>query len=1409
MNTGRDSTSRLRANLNPLRTTALSGVFHGPNVTPLSAISMAQTPASAIQPYNPQQWAASPAPERHHYQDPQPSPPPPPPYSPPRSQRPNSMVFETSPANISAQRAPLPPTTAPNHHIPQAHQRPSPEHAAGQTSFAPPPGTTRGASRERRFGLPSFGRRRESDQHQQQQNITISPSDPYAHAHQSIPPAPLSRSPQPALQPQQPQHHRQHPVLQPLQIPNQQPQQQIIVPPGSRRAASTGAIATPTSARSRSSSQVRWEVGMPLPPPPPGPPPSGSRSQSMNRPNQGSDPIVSGPTRRPPPAGVAVLGPVPPTPAGWFDRDLVQPATDSNAANDESADNYNENYNESYNDNRTPRQVPDSVVAAAAHREDHSPNRGSFVESTSSAASSSARDMAESAPSTNSTNSSHSPSAAVPNGTNSVGGSSGSSNSTMLARTRAVRGNEKTLRERRNESRNRGGMRDSIDSTMNADGSPRQGHARQLSNIVVPTAGSVGSLMRRPTINKSTPRSGGGGPNSGRTLTSLQQQQATPRTGDTIVSGTATPPFSPYPHSSSSTSRPHNGNIAVGLANNGNVIPKALPTPPLQRSRASSSSSQTRRQQSRSPPVPSAASAGTTLTRELAVSQSGDQFCQGSVERFHAFAQREAAATSDAERVRLFAEFVVAESRVRRERYAAAIGAMGSEIFDLTRDLFRPMLPVVASAPRRESVTSQGSAGVSAGTSAVEFTPQSSEPSHSHRGSIASVFRDGPASAPLVGRDTASSTPDVSSAIESNGTPNSTPNSAHLPMSPTGVPPNGGWAAQANYMPSLSPILSMSVSEHHDDGSSRGRTASRWWESSEHGDGRDGRGGNRRDDSIDRLARSKRESKYMGVPKEAREALQWADDEPLSGRSIQSPQYIDAGVGSSGGNGGAINYAAYEGSSEYPPEKVQQTDFVSSPDPVRTPQAISVQFRNSYLSSTASSSTPGLSTPNTPNAGSAFHPQHTPVPQIPTGMDVSRLVTLPPPYPRHHPAVNNNHPDLSETRSSVRTLANMAAVDAAYEQFKTTTEAAHAEDDLAYRQVTATLRANLQTEISSGRMSYAEAAAIEADAAAQKETRQKERLKADFDRFQTTVVQPVNELLTGRIAHATQLFDGLRGRLFGETRQPNPNMPQEEGDEQPELLETLTLLKWVFEAREALHRAIYDLLTDRNNRYRDMVLAPYRRAGDQAADKLRDAEAFFAGDAETRAASFAAEVLQRTEAFRDVVEANVVRGVEVQLSAFWDIAPPLVQLLDQVPLDLRGFAIQIPAAEYEETPSYREHPMQYLFSLLLHAEKSAHQFIESQTNLLCLLHEVKEAALTAKSKAEPGAGDGNGTLDREREAESARLTDDLKDKVRVVQGQWRAGLGESIELVKERVGGWLLETGGWDETLEEGGVGPV
>lgn len=388
----------------------------------------------------------------------------------------------------------------------------------------------------------------------------------------------------------------------------------------------------------------------------------------------------------------------------------------------------------------------------------------------------------------------------------------------------------------------------------------------------------------------------------------------------------------------------------------------------------------------------------------------------------------------------------------------------------------------------------------------------------------------------------------------------------------------------------------------------------------------------------------------------------------------------------------------------------------------------------------------------------------------------------------------------------VRTLSDTKDVQETKERFAQDSQKMREEAEDASSQRRQALRVNLQQEISLGNMSYAEAAAIEADSAETERTRAKELEKSDFDRFQNAVVMPLNELLMGRIGQATSLFDDLRSRLFVETHASDPNMPQEEGDEQPELLEKLTLLKWIFEAREMLHREIYDLLSDRNDRYKEMVVNPYRLAGND--DKVRSAEGFFADDARKRRGTFAAEVLQRTREFRGVVEENVERGIDMQLNAFWDIAPPLKRLLDKIPPRLDDhFRIQIPAGEFEENPSYHEHPLQYLFSLLLHAENSTHQFIESQTNLLCLLHEVKEAVMGARAKVSEAEGRDARSVEEDRKGEQERLTDDLKDKVRVVQDQWDEGLAEGLRGVKERVGEWLLSTGGWDESLEDGGVG--
>ncbi|KAI1324685.1 hypothetical protein F5Y16DRAFT_402097 [Xylariaceae sp. FL0255] len=1188
----RDTAARLRQNLNPLLTSTL-GYHNQPN-TPQSAASISTshtfggglTPASSIQPYNPQEWLPSPAVERTHqfppvqpvtYREPAAGPAPPP-YSPPRSNRPAAASYETPPANISAARAPA-------SHI----QRPSPEPAAVH-NFPPPPGERR-TSRERRFGLHALTRRRDRD-HAEPVPIT----NPDARSLQSTPPIPRPQT-----------------LMINIPPPGESGLDAIpVLPPNSRRAASASAIETPVSARSRSASQSQWDPAMPIPPPPPGPPPSAqSRSQSLNRPNSENPPIISPPIRRPPPGGVTALGPVPPTPANWVDED------------------------------REPRTT--------------TPNQPELSLNTSELANTPARDIV--------------PLSAVGSSPNSGG----------LSRTGAVR-SEKTLHQRRNESRTRYERGES------------SSNSQQLSDIVVPQGSG---LSRRFSVRRGTPRSAGKmvlEMNSALT-DDPDSRHSTPRASAGLPPESCTPPFSP---------RPQKGQAGGELAQV--IAPKALPTPPPQ-SRSASSSSRVRADVYGS--MNSVASTPYTtqpLSKQLVVSQTAEQFSQGTIERLQVFAQKEASAKTDADRVKLFADFVVNESRIRRERYSLAIGAMGSEIFDLTRDLFRPMRA------RRDSSTSQ--------MSSSDWTPQMSE-TKSNRNSMHSVLRESQQST-------------------------SAPTSASLPMSPSGPPPiNTNWTSN-QYMPSLSPILSMSVSAR-DEADSRGRPASRWWEADSNGDGNN------------RMERSKRESKYMGVPKEAREALQW---QPDSGSAA-------------GPLGSADGYLA----DEYPPEKVGWHE----PEP-----KASHPWRQSFLSLAASSA------PNTPS---------------PSHLDVSRLVTLPPPYPRHHPAVNNNHPELTSIRTLVRTVTDLSEVEATKQLFLQESQKARDEAAEAAKSTQQAFRANMHQEVSSGNMSYAEAAAIEADMKESEKTQTKELERKEFERFQNMVVMPLNELLTSRIAKATSLFDDLRSLLFVETQAPNPNTPQEEGDEQPELLEKLTLLKWIFEAREALHREIYNLLSDRNDRYRDMVITPYRLAGND--EKVRNAEAFFAEDAAKRHAAFAGEVLQRTREFRGIIEENVTRGVDMQLNAFWDIAPPLKRLLDKIPGTIDGqFRVQIPPAEYDENPAYHQHPLQYLYSLLLHAEKSTYQFIESQTNLLCLLHEVKEAVVSADAKVAEAEGRGDDAA-AQSQRERQWLTDDLKEKVRVVQDQWEGALGDGMRGVKERVGEWLLSTGGWDESLEDGGVGGV
>jgi hypothetical protein len=823
-----------------------------------------------------------------------------------------------------------------------------------------------------------------------------------------------------------------------------------------------------------------------------------------------------------------------------------------------------------------------------------------------------------------------------------------------------------------------------------------------------------GGLTRRGAITKGTPRSGGGlrSPRSAHLYDDPGSANSTPRINThprTVSSAVPTPPFSPGTEHLYTQKAP----AALPI--------KALPTPPLRSAEGEAGLITPLGVANRSVSQTSVQSISRTEDLSLRTPKPTDRdaFAQASIERHRIFIEKEAQAENDEERLELFADFIVTESRFRRDRYSGAFDAMAGEVMDLTRDLWR----------------SYGTTGRRVITPSAQITP--SIPRSKHSGSISG---ESPDTRPSDSVPTTAASPASS---RGNFTPHTEPASPSSASSQRAR--DASWSN--NYHPSLSPIPSMAMSTVPDEEDSRGRSASRWWESD---DGSNGIGGRR-------LERSKRESKYMGLVKETRENMQW------DGQDQPTPKY----------RASSSSRPAY-GADEYPPEKVGFHD-----DKGKQP------------------------------ASYDYYPTPTPPPVDPHKLDVSRLVTLPPSYPRHHPAVNNNHPDLASIRTSLRTLSDLNDVKTTKTGFKTNVEARKEVENASLTDRRAQIRYNIQENLRNGVMSFQDAAKADAEFESREHQRAQDLVQSIFDTFQAEVANTLHAMFCERITKVTASIEHLKGRLSSEAQELNPNQTQEEGDEKPELLEMLTLLKWLFEIREQLHKELFELENERNDLYRDIIVLPYIQAKND--QKVKEASDFFRRDAQDRKITFEKEILKRYEEFLEVIERNVTRGVETQLSAFWDIAPGLLAIVQKVPHRLDGFGILIPAQEYSENPAYHDFPLQYLYTLLAHAGRSAYQFIESQTNLLCLLHEVKTAVMTAGSRLLETQrlleGEDLASVDHEMKAiradEEQRLTDDLKEKVGLVESQWDEALGQGLRECKTKVEEFLTEQGGWDDSLSE------
>lgn len=1019
----------------------------------------------------------------------------------------------------------------------------------------------------------------------------------------------------------------------------------MIHPPAARRAASTGGIGLAggsSRSTSHSPSPVTWEPNLPLPPPPPGPPPASVRSQSLTS-RSIESPSSALPLRsRRPPGTRTVLGTVPPTPADWKEEDGIN--------------------------DRAP-SCDRSHGPSSLHID-----TGSILRKRRSGAD---------YPLTATTGGSH------PRRDSSAGGLFRS----PAVRTRSAMG----IRERRSESR-AGKGRAVGDSAVESSSStaPWADDFEDVkpSNLVL---SAQVNASKQGTTAKSTPRSGrtmqslGGTQNSpelqkfsGKAVSFASSTPHPKSPGSQHFSATSTtPPFSPgretldqFKLPDASTSLPREM-LSVQPPKPSSGAPRALSliVPPGSEQRPVSHLLHRPVSHHESMQVPLRPSSKIENPLEdLLGPESPKLFAGRAIERHRKFAEREAAAPNDAERLDLFVQYMKAESRIRREQYASVFEEDGIDVDELTRGLFGRPSTDQHFHNRQQSLSRQDT---------------------SKRTSIASS---------ALGD---SSSQDDSSAVLSRKRDSPSSASSIQQQEPY-------WEG---YVPCLSPIASMSIATGQEDDSRVGRAPSRWFEDQ-----------SQPGDMFKVLERTKCESKYMGVPREARNAPA-APSASVGGGQWQPP-----------------------GASRYPPEKTGWHEEETQP-PCISPMPSSAPF--------------------TPD---------------PRKLDISRLVTLPPPYPRHHPAVNNSHPDLADVRAVVRSLHEKEETDI-IGSYHTQSRVKWQRADTWCKHQRSLHRQNIEHGNISQMDIHDAALELEEKIASS----EKQIAQIDFEDFQQIVLTPLHALFSDRIKLADATLDKLSGRLFSDSQSQSPNMPQEEGDDEPELLEKLTQLKWLFEARETLYRQIYDLVSERNSRYRTIVLLPYKQSGN--VEKHTEAELFFAEDEQERRFRNSEHVCKRAQNFLSIVEDNVMRGVEIQLGAFWDIAPYVLEVLHRVPKRLEGFEVQLPDTENSSS-------LQYLYSLLGHAERSTYQLIESQINLLCLLHEIRSHSLAAECKVKAQGRDVSRADEEERRREETRLTEDLREKVGVVEGQWQEALGREIMDVKERVRGALLEEGGWDDEDE-------
>jgi hypothetical protein len=379
---------------------------------------------------------------------------------------------------------------------------------------------------------------------------------------------------------------------------------------------------------------------------------------------------------------------------------------------------------------------------------------------------------------------------------------------------------------------------------------------------------------------------------------------------------------------------------------------------------------------------------------------------------------------------------------------------------------------------------------------------------------------------------------------------------------------------------------------------------------------------------------------------------------------------------------------------------------------------------------------------------------------VTTSLDIAPLLTLLPLWPKEYPSINNSHPTLSVFRNLVRTLNDLTPLTSLQSRFtaKLQSQQTAFTADSQRRRISQAER--IQTLYSHGDVNFDEMERLNLDFESSESQIHHEAKEEEFHLYDREIVTPCHRDLHERISAATAAYADIVSLIRG---------PPKEGEcEPPELLEYLTALKWVFDVREMLHREVYALLTQRGERYKALLLESSDRRHSQTVS-------FFTADAQRRQEEFLTARLARYRQFADFIEGEVTRGVEESRSRFWEIAPLVMESCEKIPLEeLRNVTPIVPPEEYIDHPEWVEMPMRYLERKLTEAEGAMKGLgVEEGEGLLCLLHGVKSAVVRVRGEIEAV----------DMEAEERKLTGDLKEKVGMVEEEWRVGLGSTLEKV--------------------------